>query len=401
MSLTALSSRLKRALNKCLPAAGRAKLGDRLAEMEEYGVLAHSYDEGHAAKAYTADDLPIAPVVRITLTEANAAADLILPALTNKVYIIYNNSGQTITVKVAEQTGVELANAGKYICWSDGEDIVTSVPEVTLAGEQTLTNKTMTSPTLNTPHVNEAVALTATSTELNLLDGSVAGTAVASKALALGANKNVDVLAVADLKLGAGAGTSVTATAAQLNEAGAKAATTPRLLNLGAPDLADADLIVTSTNMKNGEYTIATQPDIPRNVTVSATAADTADTMGTITFVGTNVDDEEISEEIAPVAGSVVAGTKAFKSITSITGAGWAIDAVEETNDTITIGTGNELGLPLVLDAATEIVFGILGTTITAHNPTVANPATVEETTVDMSAGTYDGSKAALVFVVD
>jgi len=60
--------------------------------------------------------------------------------------------------------------------------------------------------------------VTASAAELNLLDGSVAGTAVASKALALGANKNVDVLAVADLKLGSGAGTSVTATAAELNK---------------------------------------------------------------------------------------------------------------------------------------------------------------------------------------
>src|SRR3990167_1179325 len=59
--------------------------------------------------------------------------------------------------------------------------------------------------------------LTASVAELNLLDGSVAGTAVASKAAALGANKELDVLAVADLKLGAGAGTSVSSTAAELN----------------------------------------------------------------------------------------------------------------------------------------------------------------------------------------
>lgn len=59
--------------------------------------------------------------------------------------------------------------------------------------------------------------LTASAAELNFNDTSVAGTAVASKTLVLGANKNVDVLAVADLKLGAGAGTSVTSTAAELN----------------------------------------------------------------------------------------------------------------------------------------------------------------------------------------
>src|SRR5574341_946616 len=62
-------------------------------------------------------------------------------------------------------------------------------------------------------------AVTATAAELNLIDGSIAGTAVASKALVLGANKNVDVLAIADggLSLGAGAGTAVTSTAAELN----------------------------------------------------------------------------------------------------------------------------------------------------------------------------------------
>lgn len=68
-------------------------------------------------------------------------------------------------------------------------------------------------------YVADVSAATATTTELNLIDGSIAGTAVASKALALGANKNVDVLVVADggLYLGAGAGTAVTATAAEIN----------------------------------------------------------------------------------------------------------------------------------------------------------------------------------------
>jgi fructosamine-3-kinase len=73
---------------------------------------------------------------------------------------------------------------------------------------------------LNGTELNEVnlSGVTANAAELNLLDGSVAGTAVASKALALGANKNVDVLAIADLKLGAGAGTSLTATAAEINK---------------------------------------------------------------------------------------------------------------------------------------------------------------------------------------
>ena len=234
-----------------------------------------------------------------------------------------------------------------------------------------------------------------------VLDGVTAGTVLANKAVVVGANKNVDVLAIADLKLGAGAGTSVTASAVELNKAASKVNTTCRLYNLGSPALADDDLIVVSTNMKVGSYTVAAQPEIPRNITVTVTAGATADTVGTVTITGTNYDDEEISEIITPVAGSAVAGTKAFKTVTTVVGAGWAIDAVEGTNDTIKVGTGNELGLPLMLDSATEIIMGVLGTTITATNPTVANPATLEGTTIDMSAGTYNGTKEALVFVVD
>jgi len=61
--------------------------------------------------------------------------------------------------------------------------------------------------------------VTATAAQLNKTAVTTAGTAEASKALILGANKNIDVLAVADLKLGAGAGTSVSATAAEINRA--------------------------------------------------------------------------------------------------------------------------------------------------------------------------------------
>jgi hypothetical protein len=68
--------------------------------------------------------------------------------------------------------------------------------------------------------LNSATDVTATAAELNMLDGSIAGTAVASKALVLGPYKNVNTLVVADggLKLGSSAGTAVTATAAEIKE---------------------------------------------------------------------------------------------------------------------------------------------------------------------------------------
>jgi len=71
--------------------------------------------------------------------------------------------------------------------------------------------------------------ITATAEEINVLDDVVAGTASASKAAVLGANKNLDtlVLPVSGLKIGSGAGTAVTASAAELNKltgSGAKVA---------------------------------------------------------------------------------------------------------------------------------------------------------------------------------
>lgn len=74
----------------------------------------------------------------------------------------------------------------------------------------------------------QGTAITATAAELNKTAGVSAGTAAASKALVLGTNKNVDTLVIADggLKLGSGAGTAVTATAAEINTLASVAAGT-------------------------------------------------------------------------------------------------------------------------------------------------------------------------------
>jgi hypothetical protein len=95
--------------------------------------------------------------------------------------------------------------------------------------------------------------------------------------------------------------------------------------------------IVASADMKVGTYTIAAQPPAPRQISVTVTATGTADTMGTVTIAGT-VGGSTDSEAITPVAGSTVYGTKFFSAVTTATGAGWVIDAVEGTADKITIG---------------------------------------------------------------
>ena len=63
-------------------------------------------------------------------------------------------------------------------------------------------------------------AVTAAAAEINLIDGSIAGTAVASKAAVLGASKNLDILGlpVGGLKIGAaGAEVAITSDAAEIN----------------------------------------------------------------------------------------------------------------------------------------------------------------------------------------
>ena len=62
--------------------------------------------------------------------------------------------------------------------------------------------------------------ITTTAAEINLIDGSIAGTSVASKALVLGASKNTDILGlpIGGLKIGtAGAEVVVTSDAGELN----------------------------------------------------------------------------------------------------------------------------------------------------------------------------------------
>lgn len=100
---------------------------------------------------------------------------------------------------------------------------------------------------------------------------------------------------------------------------------------------ADPDKIVTTTNMKVGTYTVAAQPYCPSVITVTVTASGTADTLGTITVVGTDIYNRAQSDVIIPVAGSAVSGTKVFKTVTSVTGAGWVIDA-GSGNDAIIVG---------------------------------------------------------------
>jgi hypothetical protein len=110
-----------------------------------------------------------------------------------------SNSGTVTSITAGTGlTGGTITAAGTIAI-----DTATTVDKTTA---QTLTNKTLTS-----PKINEDVAVTSTATELNLLDGSTAGTIANSKAVIYSAAGQVNGTTLAI------AGTAITSTATELN----------------------------------------------------------------------------------------------------------------------------------------------------------------------------------------
>jgi hypothetical protein len=107
---------------------------------------------------------------------------------------------------------------------------------------------------------------------------------------------------------------------------------------LSASTAAVANRFVTSTNMVNAAYTLANTTPAWQGgcfVTCAHVTVAGTDTLGTIALVGVGLDGRAQSETLTPVADSTVTSTKAYRTITSITGSGWA---AVSTADTIQFG---------------------------------------------------------------
>ena len=156
----------------------------------------------------------------------------------------------------------------------------------------------------------------------------------------------------------------------------------------GSPVVGDADWFVASVDMKVGAYTLAhTAPDVgARNVTVTQTATGTEDTNGTIVVAGTDLAGNAITETITPNAGATVAGAKAFATITSITGAGWAVDGVEGTKDKITVGFGAVIGLPDKLTDTAQLMAVSLNNVGEAIAASSVSATALESNTVTLTS---------------
>lgn len=107
---------------------------------------------------------------------------------------------------------------------------------------------------------------------------------------------------------------------------------------IAATTAAVVNRFVLSTNMANGAYALANATPAWAGgclVTATITAVTGNDTPGTITVVGTDLAGNVQTEVITLVAGVGATGAKVFRTITSITQAGWIINT---GNDTITVG---------------------------------------------------------------
>jgi hypothetical protein len=153
-----------------------------------------------------------------------------------------------------------------------------------------------------------------------------------------------------------------------------------------------ANRFVTSTNMKNGAYTIVNSglpgDGLAHNVSITLTRVDTVDTLGVITVTGLDIAGKIITEVITPVDNTKAVGAKAFKQVTSLIGSGWAQGGTGA--DTLVIGFDDLQGLPDFIADASDILMVALDTAL-VNAPTVAVSATVLASNTVSAVG--DGTK--------
>jgi len=147
--------------------------------------------------------------------------------------------------------------------------------------------------------------------------------------------------------------------------------------NLAATTAAVTNRFVTTTDHKVGAYTVANASPVWTggcHVTVTSTqVGGVDDTLGTVVVVGTDLAGAALTETLTPANGSTVEGTAIFRTVISVTGAGWVINT---GNDTLVVGcaagsyvsgSGGILGAVIVgtTAAATIVISDSQGTIAT------------------------------------
>jgi hypothetical protein len=163
-------------------------------------------------------------------TDPTADRSIFLPDASGT--IVLSSDTQTLTNKTINLTSNTLATTLTQL-----NTAVSDADLATLAGAETLTNKT-----LNSPNINEAVALTATSSELNVLDGITSSTA------------QLNIL------------NGVTATTAEINKLAGVTATTAEINKLAGVTATSSEI-----NILSGVTATAAEINILDGATLSVT----------------------------------------------------------------------------------------------------------------------------------
>lgn len=156
------------------------------------------------------------------------------------------------------------------------------------------------------------------------------------------------------------------------------------LVNLGAPDTADADGYFASQNLTSaGVASVSTTvaaaiaaaalagtADVPRNVVAAWTGT------AVLTVTGTDAYGNTIVESSA--SGTSFTGTKAFKTVTNI--------SVSANVTSLTVGTGNVLGIPVFLPSRSNVLAEIIDGTLAGDRQAIRIPFQISQT--DLLAGT-------------
>lgn len=87
-----------------------------------------------------------------------------------------------------------------------------------------------------------------------------------------------------------------------------------------------------------------TQPTTTRNVTITCAKGGGSNMSGDVVITGTNIWGQVITDTLAEGADGLVAGTKAFKTVTSI-----LVPVRVQSGDAITVGYGDTLGVDCFL----------------------------------------------------
>ncbi len=157
-------------------------------------------------------------------------------------------------------------------------------------------------------------------------------------------------------------------------------------VSLGAPVLADVDRIVTALDpIADGALTVAAQPDVPRNLTMTIVDANDS-TSGVCTVIGKNFANEVIQEVFPFSAAGASVGSLLFAQVTS---AVVSAEAGAASGDTISLGVGDKIALPKQIQTVSAIKLATFGAVPVTLDATGITPTSY----VDYgTTGTYDGS---------